>query len=282
MSKLKAFLYIFYKSLTSPKYYADVVKTHLSLSMKYFFTLTLLASIGASIYVTVPLVPKVQSAIKQGTTMVLDTFEDDLVITVKEGELSINKPEPYIIPLPEKASTDLEGVPESLIVFDSDGTLDDFENTYDTLVLVNSVNMLMKDDTGIRVESLKQLPDGQLTKADLREVAAAVEPLTKYVPFVLGVFVFIGIAFSYMVFNLVHLLFVALILFLIGKSRRMQLVFSDYYQIAIHTFTLPFILQLFANAFKVDVPFASWFLVTNLAFAFLMMLKMGTSAEVSE
>ena len=102
MIKLKAAIYVFTKSLTSPKYYNDIVKTNFGFSMKYFSVLALISSLVAFSGLVKPIMTDLGDSLKAVETTVVDSFPDDLEITVKDGEVSINQPEPYIFQTPEE------------------------------------------------------------------------------------------------------------------------------------------------------------------------------------
>lgn len=70
---------------------------------------------------------------------ILLMYPDELVISVKEGDVSINMPEPLIVEVPGKYRQmpveEGEKIPTNLIVFDSAGEIADLE-IYDTVLLV--------------------------------------------------------------------------------------------------------------------------------------------------
>ena len=59
MSKIKAFGYIYYKSITSIKYYRDVLKAEFSFSFKYFATIAVIASLIITAVASVEIYPEV-------------------------------------------------------------------------------------------------------------------------------------------------------------------------------------------------------------------------------
>jgi len=278
MKKLKAFIYVFSKSLTSPAYYKDVVKADTRLSLKYFFTLALFASVIVSIYVLVPLVPKVRSALEDGVTHALMLYPDDLVIEATDGEVFINYPDPFIVPAPKTEHT----LFENIIVYDSDGTVDDLFSTYKSLALVNRTNIMFQEGTGsVKVESFADLPNGTFTKADLLNITSLVESLIAYIPYILSVLLFLVIAFYYFVFRLLYLFIVATAFFVIGNIKGLRLTFRQYYRIAIHTFTLPLVFELVRVLARLNVQMPLWFFVLNVLFGVVVLFSLD-SKEASK
>jgi len=253
---------VFTQSLTSPKYYNEVIKTDLKFSLKYYVVLAFIFALVSATYTLVPLLPKINKGIDEGIAYVLDLYEDDLVITIEDGKLSINKDEPYIIPLPGERTSDL---PSNAIVFDSEGTLDDLEDL-DTFVLVNRANVLIKNKTEVQVYPINKFPDSVLTKGDLISVADQLQNFSKFVPYLVGTVLFLAVLFYYLVFRLAYLLVIGGFLRLVGYFKGLNLSYVHYYKIGIHTMTLPLCLELLNNLFKVSIVGLPWFLLVHLIF----------------
>lgn len=244
MKKIKAFFYIFKNSLLSIPYYKDLVKENLKFSFKYFFTLTFLASVLITLYTLIPLIPEVKTLTSDAIEQILEIYPDDLIITAENATLTINQPEPYAIPLPEDLRSTLELDFENLVVFDSEGTIDDLE-MYNTIALVNDKNFIFREDTGgIRAEPLGQIPEGEFGEDDLREFVDGLSGLIAALPYLIGIVMFLSILFFYAVVNLLFVLITAVIVYVLGLILKLHLPFAKYYMIALHTFTLSLIIQI--------------------------------------
>ncbi len=288
MRKIKAFLYIIFKSLTSVKYYQDLLKTNMSFSMKYFFILTFLASLFVVGVTLIPEIGKMEAKLNEMLDEVKKIYPDDLIITSKEGKLSINKPEPYIVPIPEFPETLSDGeatytsevtYPKNLVVFDSNGTIDDLKN-YDTWVLVNSANILVQQENKIEAYPLNDVPDGEFNKSHVDEIAVLFQRLIKFMPYFVIFAALIGIMFYYMIMRLVYLLFVGFLLWLAAKVRGIELKYSHFLKIAIHTFTLPLLIELTVNALGVPIYVPFWFFLLNLIFGIIIVASLPKETEV--
>lgn len=282
MKRIKAFFYVFYKSISSPSYYNDVVKANLGLSVKYYGTLAFVLALVGSGVVLYSFLPKVTGFIDSATTKVLDLYEDDLIVTASGGEVFINKPEPYIISFEDVFGDSDEAylageevqMPQNLIVFDSAGTIDDLTNVYDTLILVNNTNVIFQDEEGIRVESLSEVPDGTFEKKDLVELVSQVEGFAVYVPYILGGLIFVGLVFYFAILKLIAIFFMTISLWVIGRIRGLVYDFKTYFKILLHVITLPLLIETGINIAGVTLPLPFWFFVLTLILGVIVTFKL--------
>ena len=284
MKKLKAALHVFTQSLTSPKYYNKLIKTDFKFSLKYYIVLAFLFTLATSLNALIPLLPKINQGVEDALTYAHELYDDDLVITLENGEVSINKEEPYIVPFPSNAPE----APKNLIVFDSEGTLDDLERTYDTLFLINSRNILVRNEERIQAYPVGNFPDGEFTEDDLAEITDSLRSFGNFIPYIVGTILFLAVLFYYLVFRLIYLFFVSVILWIAGLIRGLSFEFINYYQIALHAITLPLCLELLNNFFKVQVTGVPWFILLHLVFGLVIIFMLnksvgeGVAEEASE
>src|SRR5690349_6861402 len=138
MTKLKAFAHIYWKSISSPKYYKEMLKTNLKFSLKYFVTLGVFAALITTIGASIVAVPTVKKGISDIATSVKNSYPQDLILTSNNNAWTVNKPEPYSVPFPVTESNSKD-TPKNLIVLYHNGTVDDIK-ALDTLILVNEKN----------------------------------------------------------------------------------------------------------------------------------------------
>lgn len=275
--KIKAALHVYAKSLTSIKYYKDLIKTDLKFSLKYYVVLAVLFTMVNSLFSTIQILPKLKKGINDALDYALNMYEDDLVITIEKGVLSVNKDEPYIIPLSTTEET--SSVAKNLIVFDSDAGLDDLEETYDTLILVNGTNILAKSSSDISVMPIKDIPDTTITKENLVSVVTRIRFLTKFAPYIVGI-LFILATFSYYLgYRLIYLFLVGAFLWVIGTVRKLKFSYSKYYKIALHTMSLPLTVGLVNSITAANIYFPSWFFLLNLIFGVLVVLSLEENGK---
>lgn len=292
MNKIRAFFYIFTKSLTTPKYYGDILAARFSLTLKYYLVLSLvLSAVSAGIFSFTAL-PQIRAFVDEQLMQIPDYYPENLEITAKDGQLSINQPEPYIVPIPkdwlDEMNKDLEEelsqyVGESrekeemeqmqkiknIVVFKSDGTINDLEN-FNTFILVNSKNMIYRDSQKLEVVPLSDVPDGTFTKETLVGGLNEFAPILERFVGLSVLFFAIALLFYFMVLRGVYSVVVAVLLWPVGLFLKKSLPFLKYWQLSIHAMTLPLVLGVVVIFIPSDyrnyiVPM--WFLGVHYIFA---------------
>ncbi|MCA9308047.1 MAG: DUF1189 family protein [Patescibacteria group bacterium] len=282
MKQVKAFAYIFYKSITSLDYYKDVVNSEIGLSVKYYLSLAVIASFLTAGVIAGRITPNIQDSMDKFIVDGKALYPQDLVITVKSGKLSINQPEPYIVKAPKftqslkqtsmethtERSDAIEKIElENLVVFDANGELKDLE-TYKTLAVINSTNIIVRDfDIGRDVTNIfpiKDLPEGTFARKDFELFVQGAQNTLAYLPvFILGA-MFFALFFYFGLMRLVYFLYVGGFVWLIGKIRGFDLLFTSAYKISLHTFTAVLALEVVMIMLGVDLALAMWGFLLNL------------------
>jgi hypothetical protein len=276
MRRIKAFFYIYFKSLTSVRYYQDILKTDLGFSMKYFLILSLLVTFFVTLFTIAPHMPEVRNVISDFIEETRNVYPEELVFTVENGKMSINQPEPFIVPMSSLPSLEDTGSAEdfeNFLVIDSQGTLNDFE-TYNTLMLINESNILVGSNGKIEVYPLRELPDLEITQETINELAATAEDFVRYIPYLILLVMLFLFLFYYLGFRLVYLLFVAMILYIIGRVRGQDLSFGNYYKIGLHTITLPLTVEFISMVLGVPVALPFWFFIINILFGIFVIISL--------
>lgn len=275
--RIKAALHVYTKSLVSVKYYREIISTDLRFSLKYYVVLAVLFTLVNSLFSTIQVLPKLQKGIDDALEYALDLYEDDLVITINDGILSVNKDGPYIVPFVGVAGAT---VAKNLIVFDSEAGLDDLKDTYETLLLVNGTNILMQGPSKVEVFPIKDFPNAEITKDSFVSLVTQIRSFTKFVPYVVGVAFVLSMLFYYLVFRLIYLVVVAVLLWVVGSLRGLSLDFSKYYKVALHTMSLPLTVGLLNSVFMSSFYFPYWFFLLNAIFGILVVMSLeNTSTE---
>lgn len=285
MKKIKAAFYVFYKSLTDENYYKDIIKMDLGFSIKYIFVLALLATAITLPKTVKPLLTDFKETLDSISTALVNFYPEDLVITVKDGEIFINQPEPYFVELPGDLNNferEDGSYPRYLVVFDSLGELSDLE-TYNTIVLVNRKNILVKESNSIEVYPLKDAPDTEITKEKFVEGYMKVDAFIKVLPYLVLVIVVVFSLIYYFGFRLVYLFLVGFVLYLIGKNIKNQnLEYKKYYMVAIHAMTMPLLVEVLTSVLSINMPIPFWFLMLNTLVGYFAVNKLSENVIDSE
>ena len=273
MKKIKAFFYVFRKSLTSFEYYKDILDTSFSFSIKYLAVLAMLATIVTVGITSVTEVPKINGWIYDQKNNLLDLYPNDLEITVNNNEWSINEEEPFEIKTPDYMFDDGGNIPSNLIILNHEGTINDFEDS-DTMVLVNKSNMLVKSETKFEVYSLENLPNGTFTKQNFIETLDQVDGVVRYVPVIFVLVAGIFLFFYYFIYRLVYLLPVAMTLLIVNMFVKPDVEFKHLYRIALHSMTAPLLIDMLLRILSINVTIPiPWFFFLNVVLGAFVIAK---------
>jgi len=289
VKKIKAFFYVAYKSMVSPKYYREIFKTKFDFSIKYYVVLVLIAATITSVGTYLIEGPRARRVVTNILSEIETSYPDDLVFTIKGGEWEVNKPLPLIFEFPKTEMEvdkrfEKEPLSKNLIVLDKNGTVEDVEK-YDTVILVNEKNVLVRKAGEPDVFPLKDIPDTTLDKTKVLTATTNAHNISGWVlPLAFMVPMFAGLMVYYAVFRGAYLLIVGALLFGVGKIMKVEVDFRNAFRTGLHAMTLPILVDMglsIAN-YKVLVPF--WFIIVNLSVGFLVLLEMrkGMGAELEK
>lgn len=209
-----------------PNFYAGLRERTWTEGAKYF-------AVVAFIIVFAYVVP-VWAFVLQAKPELVDTvtamYPDTLEVTVADGAMHINQPEPFVIP-----NTFTKELPENIVVFDTQN--DDFSSDAlaeaKTLVLFKKSFAVMQNTDGVSGRGMEEQrvfsygtssATSTLTKADILSVAEKVKPYVRPVAIVGGAFLFILAillgGLGMLVFHLLYVFLPALLIFAYYKLRK--------------------------------------------------------------
>ena len=276
MKKIKAFFYIAYKSVASPKYYNEILKTPFEFSLKYYAVLVLIAAIITTAGTYFIEAPKIKDTFQNALSEAEKAYPDDMVFTIKAGVWELNKPQPLIIPFPGRLEEgDKKQLPENLAVFDKAGTVEDLEK-YDTAILVNEKNLLVKKAGEPGVYPLKDIPDTTLDKGKVVGAIGNVRKVSGWLlPLILIVPVFAGLMVYYAIFRGLYLVMIGGLLLLLGKALKTTVPYKNAFRIGLHAMTLPVLIDTLTSLINLQLPVTYWFLAINLVVGVLVLREIG-------
>lgn len=234
LNKIKSNIY-------DPSYYSGLLNESFGSSIKYFFKLSFVLALLWAIGFGVLVFPKMYSSLGSIGEEIAKAYPSELEVKIKDGVVSTNVSEPYIVPV---SGDYAESKYKNIVVIDtkSDFSIDKFES-YNTAVMITKNALISKDKNDkITINQLKNVPDFTINHSKVVYWLNKAIPLIKSFSFAVPVLVFIGIFISY-TFGLVYLLFAGLLVFILGKIRKLGLSYKKSYQISLHAVTLPFILS---------------------------------------
>lgn len=251
---------VFKKSVYSPEFYRELQSKPLSFSIKYFYSLVLVFSIILTVLVSAQLIPAGSDFIKRIGPQLLSIYPDDLIITIKNGEVSVNTHEPLYLILPEAAKWESEDkyatdAPKHLLVIDTQNpaALDNFES-YSTLVLATKNKIAAGSPDNLRVITLDKNVNFTVTKHTVSIFLNKLSGLSGWLSpiIVFGAFVFFTAFFST---KLIYLFLAAILVWLLAKLKKFNLNYKQSYQAALHAFSLSLLIQVLSFLFLPSVLF---------------------------
>jgi hypothetical protein len=163
MQKIKTFFRSFWLSCTSPTYYAEILRTKFSFSLKYLLVFQFAITLVVGLFV---LIPVSQFNLTGFLNNVKTIYPNDLEVSVNDGKLAINQPLPYRVPLPAMMDDQMgptrwsrsDGDIKYLLVFESDENIKGAADVYaqDALAVVTESTIYTRESEreGMRVNPI--------------------------------------------------------------------------------------------------------------------------------
>ncbi|MCX7589404.1 MAG: DUF1189 domain-containing protein [Patescibacteria group bacterium] len=253
MKSIKTFFYSFKKSLFDFNYYQEIKEVKFSFCFKYlwflFFILTFFSSfflIGN--YITAR--PEIKATISKIINFADDFYPEKLEMKIKNGELSTNVKEPYVL---KKTNSNSEK--KNLIVIDTNGLIENYPD-YNTYILLTKRALVYPSKTSeekisqtsvFYFKNLKQ--DLTINKKNYDSFIKKIKPYAQKGIFFIDGLVIIMIVLFLIFAPLVRvmstffgLIFLTFILWLINLIFKKGLKYAEIFKIGIHASTLPIIL----------------------------------------
>jgi hypothetical protein len=288
VKRVKAFIYILTKSLTSVDYYKDVVNTSLSFSLKYLAVLSAILILISATVGSVRASPELQKEVSGILNQVRQTYPADLVIKVQDSNWTVNRPQPFVVAMPanikalvaqeytyESTQTPSPAhVPNNLVVLDKAGTIDDLKKL-DTLVLINDKNILTTDQDGnVQTSPLQNIQNFELNKTTFNNTITNIENLNKLLPIFAGGFLALSMAFYYAIRAIVYLGFLGIVIWVLSKLAGLKLNYVKAYKIGLHTMTAPLILETLFTILNVITLPSLWYFAVNFILVLVVLITL--------
>lgn len=249
MSKLKIFLYSFRNSLLKPAYYKDVLKAKFSFSLKYFLLLFAFLSLVTAALLSFFLIKEVKPFLAKAQTELYTIYPENLVVDVKDGNLSTNVQEPLFVPLksewlPKDLANNVFYPPiTNIVVIDTNAQASDL-GKYQTLVLItkNAVSYYAGRND-IRIQTLQDVKSLTINKDLVTQGLNKITPYFKWIIPALVTAIIIFLPLLTVGSKFVELFIISLITWLIAKLYKLQLGYKQALQINLHAITLPLVIN---------------------------------------
>lgn len=240
---MKNFFHNFKRSLSDTSLYREVTDGTHPFKVRYAFGLSLILSIIIGILLTIEIYTGLVPDAKEFAATEIPA---DLVVTVNSGELSINQPLPYIIPLDAENQT-----PETqnMLVIDTESTsaLESFAASK-TIIFANKNTVVVQGDRG-KIDSfpLSDVPNFTLTRESALQFIDSSTPWLWLIP----VLVLIPVMLFQFVLFMFIFLFSAVIVWIVFKVSSRNLTFGQAFTASMYAYTAVFILDILVFIFNV-------------------------------
>ncbi len=270
-------------NFTSISHYDEVIKKPFSFSFKIFLSFFLVYGLVSSIIISIGLVPTVKDFLDSFAEKAVLIYPEELVLNIKNGEVSTNVVEPYFINfdrlnvlLNSQSSENPEKIENYLMVIDTKGNVEDYFK-YKTMGFLTKESLSFENENGIlQTFPLKEVKDFTLNKdvfnLFIDKIASWINTRV-IIPLLVG-FIFLAMAVFLPIVNLVYLLLFSLIILITAKIVSLDIDYKQSYQIGIHGIILTtpifWIANYITDIFYITPYLQSLFL---LVFCILILLK---------
>lgn len=259
MTKIITFLRTFLNSAVNPGYYADVLKAKLSFSVKYFVVLVLLMTL---VTVGKLVTPIALFNLASATNQMVSAFPNDLEVKLHQGKVTVNKPLPYVVPMPRGDRPHEDSRYQSLVTFDTNKDVAGARDVLnrETLFLITEDTVWMRSGQNGEVRTYAipaDTQDASLSAATLRTMEQHFlnMPVVRnkwYVPAAALILFFIILPImmvSQFIGSAIHAGVAYLLTRVLEKqlTHGVTLTFSKIWQVALHATTTLVVLRLLAD-----------------------------------
>ena len=281
------FLQTIKESIYSPAFYSELKKERFSFSLKYFYLLAFVLGFCSTVVISYNLIPAVQSFLKSTAMEILNLYPNDLVITIKDGTVSTNVSEPYVLKMPEELhKSNNEPRFENLLVIDTGTpfTLEEFRAVKTALLLTKDSIVYSENGGKITIQSIQNFPNTVIDKPFIVNLVGKIEPFLKFVPpiIVAGTFLFFLASFSW---RLIYLLLGAFLIWGIAKVKKAEIGYRKSYQIGLHAMTLGLFVDFLVSIASIPFHIPFFFTILMLATVFFNLepapKNSGSASEAS-
>lgn len=254
------FLNTIKSSVYDPEFYSKVVRGEDGGPFRYFFKLILSISLIFTLVASFTVVPHIKEFFEMAESNIVEHYPKELEVRIQKGLVSTNVEEPYFIPIPENVrgkEVNERGL-LNLVVIDTKNqfSLEQFDS-YNTFALLIKDGLVTKDQRGkVTIMPLKDVPDYTLNYSEVTKWLTKAEPFLRVFSIGVPILIFIAVFIAYSM-TLVYLVFAAVLVYIVGKIKKLNLSYRKSYHISLYAVTLPILLGILS------------FLVGLQSFAFL-------------
>lgn len=236
---MKNFIKTIGNSIHSPEFYSKIDKRSFKQGFGYFFLLILLFSAITIISIIKPILIETPIGIRGFSENIVNCFPKDLELKIENGQATSSAQEPYFISCNSA---------QPILVIDTKTPYSSakFDELKVATWITKDAIIYKNNGTENRTYKLKDVKDFKVNKEIIESYKNKYEPYLKYVGPILLVLAFLGIYLAY-IFRLIHLIILALLIWLLGKIFNQDINYKLGYKISLQAITLGLFVELIIN-----------------------------------
>lgn len=260
MKALKTWWRIYFRTISDPTYYNQIIKTKLSFSLKYFWGFYLILAIGSSLFFAIRLVPRLATFNQNISEQILSQYPQDLVVSLKNHRLFVyGVDEPFHLAFPTHVGlSDLANQYDWFITLDSQTN-----TTYDSMFTFNQDQFtFMYPDGQAQTQLYQEFEadfslDKDKVSTDLPVIQQTVDQIIRLLP--LGVFIFNTTLVPLIIMAV--LLAFAVFIQIAAQLSQLNISYKKCYQISLHTITFAETARFLQRVLFFDFPVPSIYIL---------------------
>lgn len=251
MQKLSLFFRTFWKSTFTITYYHEIVKAPFGFSIKYFLAFSFVLGLGLTFFISWAILPYLTNFTSRVNTRITTLYPNDLVIELKNGQLTTNQEEPIRFPLPFELFMETPPAISDqnqlyLLTIDTHKKPSDFRQSKSIFFITGDTISVAEgtDQDRYQIYPLKEFGDIRIDKNTVTKSLESLKPLWNSLPYI-SVLVILSVCVLFLpVTRLIFLIFVTVFILPIANLMKLALTYQKLVQIGLHALTLPTLLQL--------------------------------------
>jgi len=261
-------------SLSKSHIYKDPENQKAGPALKYIAVLVIVVAVIQTVLLSIFFIPALYK-FKEFALEAVAKYPADLVLTLKGGELSMNRPNPYLVPIKEDEKKIFDkNRYENIVVIDTDKSLDFMAyESYKTAILITKNGFIVeKENGGIEAQTFKKFPDYVLSKTSIDEIVNKFDNFISTLPTILIVLMVILTWILISIGSYISALFLSLlgtlVVLVTTKIKGYSLSFSNLFALSLYGYTSVILLGII----KIFFPFSGWisFVVFVILFSLLI------------
>ncbi|MCX6754420.1 MAG: DUF1189 family protein [Candidatus Nomurabacteria bacterium] len=242
-------------SIYDKHYYKNIVLNEtFKESLKYLLKLSLVVALLGVIVFSFS-VPAISKTIKRGVSSFVAGYPDDLAVSIKDGHATVNKPEPYVVKMPDNLinSNDLKALEiNNLIAINTKEpfNINKFHSYSAVSLLTNTELVLIQAERGaVKILPLSNMGNIEITKTLVLEKEIYINKILPWIMAFMVPFVYIILFIVIFISTIMLLFFYAVTVWVLLKLKGIKLSYLKSYQVAIHASTTILIFGVFSSFF---------------------------------